>query len=109
MPAGTLDSKEKPLTCAKRELEEETGYKAGKIRKILNFYSSPGFLHERMHIYLATSLHKGAQNLDEDEEIRVYPLKMSQILGLIRKNRVYDAKTIAAILFYREFIQQKRT
>ncbi|MEI7905341.1 MAG: NUDIX hydrolase [Candidatus Firestonebacteria bacterium] len=108
VPAGTLEDKEKPLNCAKRELEEETGYKAGKIRKILDFYSSPGFLHERMHIYLATSLHKGAQNLDEDEEIRVYPLKMSEILGLIRKNRVYDAKTIAAILFYREFLENRK-
>ena len=108
VPAGTLDAGEKPLTCAKRELEEETGYKAGKIKKILAFYSSPGFLREKMHIYLATSLHKGTQNLDEDEEIRVYPMKLSHILTLIRHSKVHDAKTIAAILYYKEFVKGKR-
>ncbi|MEI6845792.1 MAG: NUDIX hydrolase [Candidatus Firestonebacteria bacterium] len=98
VPAGTLGKNENPLVCAKRELEEETGLKAGKIKKILAFYSSPGFLHEKMHLYKATNLKAGKMNLDEDEDITVKIFTKSQLMKMIRKGKIVDAKTIAALL-----------
>ena len=69
IPAGTLDPGEDPLACAARELEEETGYKAGKLEHLFTMYPSPGILDEKMHIFIATELTKGEQKLDDDEEI----------------------------------------
>ena len=98
VPAGTLGKGENPLLCAKRELEEETGLKAGKIKKILAFYSSPGFLHEKMHLYKATNLKAGQMNLDDDEEITVKIFTKTQLLKMIKTGKIVDAKTIVALL-----------
>ncbi|MFH1074082.1 MAG: NUDIX hydrolase [Candidatus Firestonebacteria bacterium] len=98
VPAGTLGKSENPLVCAKRELEEETGLKAGKIKKILAFYSSPGFLHEKMHLYKATNLKTGKMNLDEDEKITVKIFRKSELMKMIRSGKIVDAKTIVALL-----------
>lgn len=98
VPAGTLGKGENPLLCAKRELEEETGLKAGKIKKILAFYSSPGFLHEKMHLYKATNLKAGTMNLDDDEEITVKVFTKKELLRMIKTGKIVDAKTIVALL-----------
>ena len=98
IPAGTLKKGENPFLCAKRELEEETGYKAGKIKKILAFYSSPGFLHEKMHLYKATNLKPGKMNPDEDENITIKVFTRKQLLKMIKTGRIVDGKTIAALL-----------
>ena len=100
VPAGCLKKGEAPLVCAKRELEEETGFKAGKIRKLLYFYSSPGFLVEKMHIYLATNLKKGKQNFDEDEDIDVGIFTIAEIKKLIKSNKLIDSKTLIALMYW---------
>jgi ADP-ribose diphosphatase len=99
LPAGRIDDGETPLTAAKRELLEETGYRARQWKRILHFYVSPGFLDETMTIYLARDLQTGKAQPEPDEKIaiRFFPLseaKRMALHGLIR-----DAKTIAAILW----------
>jgi ADP-ribose pyrophosphatase len=106
VPAGTLKKGEPPLVCAKRELEEETGFKAGKIRKLLHFYSSPGFLVEKMHIYLATNLKKGKQNFDEDEDIDVGIFTIAETKRLIKTNKLTDSKTLIALLYLLDFLNK---
>ncbi|MFH1824730.1 MAG: NUDIX hydrolase [Candidatus Firestonebacteria bacterium] len=105
VPAGTLKSEESPLRCAKRELEEETGYKAGKLTKLLSFYSSPGFLFEKMHLFLATDLKIGVLNLDEDENIKIKVFNLKEIEKMIFENKIVDAKTLVAILFLKNFLK----
>lgn len=97
IPAGTLAPKEKPVECAKRELIEETGYKAGKIKKILEFYTAPGYTSEKIHIFLAEKLsHVGSDN-EPDEFIKTAILTGKQIKDLYRKGRIKDSKTLIAL------------
>ncbi len=98
VPAGTLDPDEEPLSCAHRELAEETGYTAGRMEPLAVFYSAPGFCTERLHAYLATGLLPGAQALDEDEVIRVRPVPRAEAVQMCLDGRIRDAKSIAAIL-----------
>lgn len=97
IPAGTLDPGEDPLTCAARELEEETGYKAGKLEHLFTMYPSPGILDEKMHIFVATGLTKGEQKLDDDEEIVIKPFTFRDLRVQLKANNLKDGKTIAAL------------
>ncbi|MCA8937203.1 MAG: NUDIX hydrolase [Planctomycetes bacterium] len=97
IPAGTLDPGEDPLTCAARELEEETGYKAGKLEHLFTMYPSPGILDEKMHIFVATDLTKGVQKLDDDEEIVIKPFTFRDLRVQLKANNLKDGKTIAAL------------
>lgn len=99
VPAGSLDEGEDPQTGALRELEEEIGYRAGKIEKIAEFYVSPGFLTEKMFVYLATELTETSQNLEEDELIEIERLTFEQALDKIRSGEIEDAKTIVGLTF----------
>lgn len=99
VPAGSLDEGEDPQTGALRELEEEIGYRAAKIEKIAEFFVSPGFLTEKMFVYLATELTETSQNLEEDELIEIEPLTLDQALGKIRSGEIEDAKTIVGLTF----------
>ena len=99
VPAGSLDEGEDPETAALRELEEEIGYRAGKVEKIAEFYVSPGFLTEKMFVYLATELIETSQNLEEDELIEIERLTFDQALGKIRSGEIEDAKTIVGLTF----------
>lgn len=99
IPAGTLEPPEDPLVCASRELEEETGYTAGKIEKLTTFQMSPGILNERMHLYLATSLHPGPTRLQSGEEIENYLVPWDDALAMVERGEIEDGKTIAALLF----------
>jgi len=103
LPAGTLEKNEDPLACATRELEEETGYKAGKIAHLFDCYSTPGFCNEKLHIYLATELTQVGQNLDDTEKIDVVPVKLEKALEMIQSGEIHDAKTIAALLYVTTF------
>ena len=98
LPAGSLDGDESPETGAARELEEEIGVTAGKIEKIAEFYVSPGFLTEKMFVYLATELTETAQNLDEDEFVEIERLTFPQAFDLIRNGAIEDAKTIIGLM-----------
>lgn len=96
--AGTLNAGEDPEIGAQRELEEEIGVTAGKMEKLCEFYVSPGFLTEKMHLYLATDLTETAQNLEPDEILTVERHSMQTLLEMIRRGEIQDAKTIIAIL-----------
>ncbi len=100
LPAGTLDPGEAPEACAAREVEEETGYRAGSIRPLVSFYASPGVLDERMHGFIATELTPSTQNLDADEEIEVFPIPQWQLRDMIKDGHIEDGKTIALLLYW---------
>ncbi len=103
-PAGRIDEGEDELPAAKRELLEETGYSAERWKRVLFFYVSPGFLDETMAVYLAEGLTAGEAQPEEDESIvkRFFPL--SQVLRLVMRGAVRDAKTISGILWLNQAI-----
>lgn len=97
IPAGKLDPGEEPSEAAKRELEEETGYRCGSMRPISSFYTSPGFADELLHLFFAEQLTPGQANLDEDEFLDCTALTFEQAKQYIAEGRISDAKTIAAV------------
>ncbi len=102
IPAGKLDKNEKPLNCVKRELEEETGMKAGRIRKLLSFWPTATFANEIIHIYVADKLKPGKSNLDSDEFLTCETWPLKKLYQEIDAGRVQDAKTLIALLAYRQ-------
>ncbi len=98
LPAGTVEKGETPEECALREIEEEIGMKAGKIEKLIEFYVSPGFLSEKMHLFLATELTESNQNLDDDENISIERISFKKAFEKIRNNKIEDAKTIIGLI-----------
>jgi ADP-ribose pyrophosphatase len=108
LPAGTLEVGEEPAECAYRELIEETGYRAGKMEKQCEFFVSPGILHERMHLFLATDLSKGAAAPESGEEIEPHVLSLDDALRMIENGEVHDAKTLIGLLLYDQLRQKNR-
>ena len=108
LPAGKLDEGEDPQICAVRELEEETGYKSGKVRKLGAIYTSPGFCSEILHIYLVEDLTKGKHNREEGEvDMEVLELSLEEIEEKIVTGEIVDSKTICGIHYYRLFREGK--
>ena len=99
IPAGTLNPAEDPLEGAARELEEEIGAVGGKIEKLTEFWVSPGFLTEKMHLYLATGLTQTEQKLEEDEILTIERYSFPDAFDLIRNNEIQDAKTMIGLIF----------
>lgn len=99
LPAGKLDEGEDPKACAFRELEEEIGYRAGKMQFIANIHPAIGFANEIMSIYLAESLKKTNYNRDKDEFIELIPTKMEEALDLVWENKITDVKSIIGLLW----------
>jgi ADP-ribose pyrophosphatase len=101
IPAGTLEKGEKPIKCAFRELEEETGYKAKKMSLLVSFYPSIGYNTEIIHCFLASNLNKISDlNLDFDEILSVVKLDFKKLLRMIKAGKIQDSKTICAVLTY---------
>ena len=99
IPAGTLDEGEAFITCAKRELEEEIGYKAGILEPLIILYPSPGILSETMHLFKATNLVKTQTNYQAEESIKgIIQMKLNEAFEMVRKGLIRDAKTVCSIL-----------
>ena len=100
LAAGTREPDEAPLETARRELEEETGYRAGVIEPLTEFYTSPGILTERMYAYLATDLTEAGQNLQGAEQITVVLLEPGEVLRMLQAGELEDGKTVAVLGLY---------
>lgn len=99
LPAGRIDPGEDDLKAAKRELIEETGYRAEHWRRIFRFYASPGFMAETMAVYLATGLRRGKAEPEEDEVIQIRMVPLSTAVKMVLKGTIRDAKTISSVLW----------
>ena len=101
IPAGTLERGEKPIKCAFREIQEETGYKASKMTHFLTFYPSIGYNKEAIHCFVAKNLKKVSNlMLDEDEIISVVKIDMKRLISMIKAGKIIDSKTICAVMTY---------
>jgi ADP-ribose pyrophosphatase len=97
IPAGKLSPGEDPDECARRELEEETGYRAGRLERKASVFTGPGFTDEVIHIYIADDLVKTKMNPDEDEFLAIERWTPQQIRQMIREGHICDAKTISGM------------
>jgi ADP-ribose pyrophosphatase len=100
VPAGKMDEGEERLAAAKRELKEETGYRAKKWTKLVRYFASPGFLGEWMQVFLAEDLIAGEATPEEDELLEVVLVPLSEVLQMIDEGRILDGKTLVAVQLY---------
>jgi ADP-ribose diphosphatase len=106
LPAGSVDRGELPLAAAKRELLEETGYRAKTWSRALHYYPSPGFVDETMTVYLARGLTPGQARPEEDEFIACIMAPLSQTLEMVMSGTIRDGKTIAGVLWLTESLRR---
>jgi ADP-ribose pyrophosphatase len=106
LPAGTLEKGEDPINCAGRELLEETGYLAGRIIPLRDFYTSPGILSEKMFAFAAVNLEQRQAALEEGEDIEVMTVPYDEAIRMIGDGRIQDGKTIATLLMYDRFFKK---
>ena len=100
IPAGKLEKGEEPLTCAIRELEEETGLKADKYELMATIYPTPSYTDEKLYVYLATGLTETAAHLDEGEFLGVEKMPFEKAYSMAIAGEIHDAKTLVAIYAY---------
>jgi ADP-ribose pyrophosphatase len=97
IPAGKLHPGEDPMVCAARELEEEIGYRAGKLDHLFSIFTAPGFTDEVIHIYKATELTTGRQQLDRDEILEIIEVSLLESIRMIETGTIRDAKSIVGL------------
>lgn len=98
IPAGRLDPGETPEDCARRELAEETGRRAGRLARLTTIYTTPGFTDERIHLFLAEQLEEGNHRREADEFMEVHEVAWSDVLSMMERGEVQDAKTLVALM-----------
>jgi ADP-ribose pyrophosphatase len=101
VPAGKLEAGEDPLACATRELIEETGYRAQRLRKLWTFYTAPGFCTELMHLFVAEDLSAGKPAPEDSEQIEVRAFEVEEAWRLVTRDELPDAKTQIALAWAR--------
>lgn len=104
LPAGTLDEGEEPAVCAAREIREETGFAAGRLEKIGEFYLAPGYSTEFMVVFLATDLKHDPLEADADEFLTLEKIPVQQALEMAERGEMPDAKSLAALLLARKYL-----
>jgi ADP-ribose pyrophosphatase len=100
IPAGTLEPGEDPLSCAARELDEETGYIAAHIDRLGGVYTSPGFCTEYIHLFVATGLTRGTAHPEEDEQIGIDAIPRAEVMRRVLAGEIEDAKSVSALLLF---------
>ena len=100
VPAGKMEEGENPLAGAKRELLEETGFKAKRWRKMARYFASPGFLGEWMQIFIAEGLTLGDAQPEYDEQLDIEMIPLSRLLNMIDEGKIYDGKTLISVMLY---------
>lgn len=105
LPAGTLEQGEAPEACAQRELREEVGMAAGSLKKLAEFFLAPGYSTERMWIFLARDLRPEKLAGDEDEDIEIERMPLTQCVAAVHSGEIEDAKTIAGLYLAQEYLE----
>lgn len=109
-PAGTLEKGERTWRCADRELQEETGWKAGRLKQVLDYFPTPGISNEKMYLFIADDLRQAnGVNPDPDEELETHILSPVQVEQMIRQGKIIDGKTILGFLYYKRYYDGKNT
>ena len=98
VPAGTIDPGESPDATAARELREETGYTAGQVRRVAEWWPSPALFTERMYLYLCTDLRPGPTDLQPDEQIEPVVVPWAEAMRMVYEGQIEDAKSMLALL-----------
>lgn len=107
VPAGCLEPGESAKEAANRELEEETGYRAGSLVMVRSFYPSPGLLDERIDLFVARDLSPGTRNLDATEMMEVERWKVDELLSAVDDGEIQDAKTLISLFHYARHLRSR--
>src|SRR3984957_8961418 len=108
VPAGKMEEGEDALAGAKRELLEETGFKAKRWRKLLRYFASPGFLGEFMQVFISEGLTLGDAEPEYDEQLEIEMIPLSKLLVMIEKGKIYDGKTLISVMLYDRLRQAEK-
>jgi ADP-ribose pyrophosphatase len=103
-----MEEGEDPLAGAKRELLEETGFRAARWRKMVRYFASPGFLGEWMQVYIAEGLSVGEAQPEYDEQLEIEMISLSKLLGMIEEGKVHDGKTLISVMLYDRLRQRQK-
>jgi ADP-ribose diphosphatase len=107
VPAGRLDPGETPEHCAERELEEETGRRAGRLERLTTIFTTPGFTDEKIHLFVAHDLALGRANHEADEFMELHERRWSDVMESIRTGEIDDGKTLISLLYVHAFLRDR--
>ncbi|MDR1511389.1 MAG: NUDIX hydrolase [Endomicrobium sp.] len=107
IPAGKINKGETPFECVSRELEEETGYRAKKLEKLISFYPTTAFSNEIIYTFVAFGLEVGRQNADEDEFVSSEIVNFKKAIKMVKTGKIVDSKTIIALIYFENILNIK--